>query len=267
MDWYYASSGVRFGPVDDTAFRRLLADGTITSETLVWNADLPDWKAWGEVSRAATPVDTAIDRTITSATPPEDLPSVVCVECAGEFAEDTCVKIGGLWVCPACKPVALLRYKQDSPMLGEIEYAGFAPRFWAKIIDYCVSGSLAILPTSIVIALTGGPTGTTPQDVNPAYIIGSIVATVIQFPLIIGFQVYFLGKFGATPGKLVLGLRVVGADLQPISYARALGRCAAELISGATCNIGYLLCLYDEQRRTLHDHIAATRVIRKSGER
>jgi uncharacterized RDD family membrane protein YckC len=74
--------------------------------------------------------------------------------------------------------------------------------------------------------------------------------------------VFFLGRFGATPGKMVCGLRVVTAMGDRISYGRATGRFLAEILSGLVCYIGYIIAAFDEQKRTLHDHICSTRVIR-----
>jgi uncharacterized RDD family membrane protein YckC len=73
---------------------------------------------------------------------------------------------------------------------------------------------------------------------------------------------FFLGKFGATPGKMALGLRVVAPDGSSVSYGRSFGRAAAEILSRLICFIGYIIAAFDAQKRALHDHIASTRVIR-----
>jgi len=267
VDWYYAVSGERLGPVDEPTFRGLVANGTITPNTLVWNADLPDWKRWGDLAPAPSAADIALGRYRPIAADPDGPASIVCVECADEFPEEECVKINGLWVCAACKPVAVLRFKQDSPMHGTVEYAGFAPRFFAKLIDYAVVGALGALPQILIMRLASGTGESTPEEANFAIMIGGMAAGVLQLPITLAYGTYFVGRFGGTVGKLVMHLRVVDADLQPVTYPRALGRAAAELITGFTCSIGYLMCLYDDQRRNLHDHIAATRVIRDDGDR
>jgi len=70
------------------------------------------------------------------------------------------------------------------------------------------------------------------------------------------------GKYAATLGKMACGLKVVLPDGAPISYGRAFGRAWAELLSGFICDIGYIIAAFDSQKRSLHDHIANTRVIR-----
>ena len=80
--------------------------------------------------------------------------------------------------------------------------------------------------------------------------------------VLIGYNTIMQGKYGATLGKLACGLRVVQPDGAPISYGRAFGRAWAEILSGLfTCDIGYIITAFDSQKRSLHDHIANTRVI------
>lgn len=43
MNWYYESAGQQQGPVPDTELDRLLAEGKITPETLIWREGLPGW--------------------------------------------------------------------------------------------------------------------------------------------------------------------------------------------------------------------------------
>ncbi len=43
MNWYYESAGQQQGPVPDTELDRLLAEGKITPDTLVWREGLAGW--------------------------------------------------------------------------------------------------------------------------------------------------------------------------------------------------------------------------------
>jgi uncharacterized RDD family membrane protein YckC len=58
-------------------------------------------------------------------------------------------------------------------------------------------------------------------------------------------------------------LKVVTSDGGRVSYLRALGRHFAELLSVLTLMVGYIMAAFDEQKRTLHDRICDTRVIKK----
>jgi uncharacterized RDD family membrane protein YckC len=59
-------------------------------------------------------------------------------------------------------------------------------------------------------------------------------------------------------------LKVVTADNDRVSYPRAFGRYFAEILSGLILLIGYIMAAFDDQKRTLHDRICDTRVIRSS---
>ena len=61
---------------------------------------------------------------------------------------------------------------------------------------------------------------------------------------------------------MALNLRVVTPEGGDIGYLRALGRHVAEWISGFILLIGYIMAAFDAEKRTLHDRICNTRVIR-----
>jgi len=66
-----------------------------------------------------------------------------------------------------------------------------------------------------------------------------------------------------TPGKLVFRLSVVPATGVPITAGLALGRYLASWLSMFTFWIGFIIA-FDSQKRTLHDHICSTRIVRVS---
>jgi len=68
--------------------------------------------------------------------------------------------------------------------------------------------------------------------------------------------------FGATLGKMAVKIRVVNPDGTPITWGKAIARYFAEIVSGLTLGIGYIMAGFDPERRALHDRIASTRVVR-----
>jgi uncharacterized RDD family membrane protein YckC len=80
------------------------------------------------------------------------------------------------------------------------------------------------------------------------------------------YQLIFIGKKGATPGKKFMKLRVTFPDgTYPIGIGKAFLRMIGYMISGAICYIGFLMIIFDkETHRGLHDKIAGTVVIRES---
>jgi uncharacterized RDD family membrane protein YckC len=55
----------------------------------------------------------------------------------------------------------------------------------------------------------------------------------------------------------------VVADGGRVSYSRALGRHFAKWLSSIILGIGFIMAVFDDERRTLHDRICETRVVRK----
>ena len=94
-------------------------------------------------------------------------------------------------------------------------------------------------------------------------IAGLGVTLLVQFLIGLCYAVFFLGRFAATPGKMACGLLVVRADGSALTYPRAAGRHFADMLSGITLCIGYLIAAFDLEKRALHDHICDTRVVYK----
>jgi uncharacterized RDD family membrane protein YckC len=72
------------------------------------------------------------------------------------------------------------------------------------------------------------------------------------------------GLLGATPGKWAVGLRITDYRQRcPIGPMRALLRLAAYCVSSVTLEWGHLMIMIRNDRRSLHDVLAGTRVVRK----
>jgi uncharacterized RDD family membrane protein YckC len=172
------------------------------------------------------------------------------------------VSYGPDWVCAGCKPGFFQRLQQGEAPHQNLAYAGFWLRFAAKLIDAVI---LYIAQVPINSAFGISMTGQAGQNpLEGGYFLRMGMATSLNLVVGIAFTVFFLGRFGATPGKMALKLKVVRPTGAPISYAQALGRYLSEIVSSLTCLVGYLLVAFDAERRALHDRIASTRVIRNS---
>jgi uncharacterized RDD family membrane protein YckC len=86
---------------------------------------------------------------------------------------------------------------------------------------------------------------------------------VIQYAIVISYETIMIGRFGATLGKMAVGIRVVKSDGSRVGYGRAFGRYFAKIVSLLTLLIGYIMAGFDSQKRALHDYICDTRVIKK----
>jgi uncharacterized RDD family membrane protein YckC len=75
------------------------------------------------------------------------------------------------------------------------------------------------------------------------------------------YDVLFNGAFGATPGKMMVGAKVIGADGSPAGYGRALRRSLVARLTEMLFCVGYLGILARPDKRGLHDLLAGTRVV------
>jgi uncharacterized RDD family membrane protein YckC len=233
MPWYYANNNHRLGPVSDAEFARLAKDKIIVDDTLVWRHGMPDWKTYAEV--------------VATLPPPEITAIPVGMESKVPQNPDSIVQE----VLAATPP--------------RLAYAGFWIRVCAKCIDLLILNMLVMMVAKIFGVWHEPPMienmDQLMQFVREMNSLGRIAIVVSFF-----YQWFFLRRFSATPGKLLLGLRVVRSDGSPLSHGRIFGRFFAEMLNQFTLFIGYLVAAFDDEKRAMHDMICDTRVIHRRRE-
>jgi uncharacterized RDD family membrane protein YckC len=116
-----------------------------------------------------------------------------------------------------------------------VRYAGFWRRFAAFLLDYILFSSLLFL---IIYMIHGA-------DYSPT----QGLLTYVLWPVVI---VVFWLKMAATPGKLLLGCRVVdAATLRPLSVGQALLRLLGYLISLMVISSGFVYAALDPHRQVV----------------
>jgi uncharacterized RDD family membrane protein YckC len=254
MTWYYAEGEQPVGPIEEAQLEGLYLQGKVRPETLVWREGMANWQAYRDAKpHAASPTGGS-----EVSTPPLIAGEARCVECGNAFSLEDMIAFGNLRVCAGCKPVFMQKLAEGAQLnTGVLNYGGFWIRFGAKILDGLILGLPFMVPFMyFAIKYADRRPSELMQLLQLLFQLGFMVANI-------GYQIFFLGKYGATLGKMVCNLRVVTAEGQKLTYGRATGRCFAELLSGLTCDIGYLIAAFDDQKRALHDHICNTRVILK----
>ena len=245
MTWYYVSNGQQAGPVEDTELQGLAASGAIVADTLVWRAGMPNWAQY---------------RTLFPAAPPPG--AVHCMQCGKGFAEDQTIPLGYGRACAACKPIVLQRIREgDVTVKSNQRFAGFWIRLVARMIDNVITsiaGYIFQIPMLAVMASMGSD----PLKLN-WWLFGSTAAFAVIMSIAAAgyYEAWFLVKKGATPGKMILGLKVVRARGGEFRWGLAWGRYFAHLLSGLTMYVGYMMAGWDEEKRSLHDRICDTRVV------
>jgi uncharacterized RDD family membrane protein YckC len=116
----------------------------------------------------------------------------------------------------------------------------------------------------VLLAIPAGSFGSLVRNTQPPASTYALVgATLIAAALV--YFVFLEGRYGATLGKRVFGLRVVcSTTSRPIGYPRALIRTVARAVSAAPFYLGFLWCLVDARNRTWHDILSGSLVVQLS---
>lgn len=270
MTWYYADSGNRIGPVSESTLDILVKAGTVTDGTLVWREGMAEWLPYAQArpekpaprppeARAAGPSPGPAG----AAAPAE---RQACNICGKEFPADALIRFRDSLVCADCKPLFVQRLQEGAAIPGTLVYAGFWKRVGAKLIDNVIlwiAGTVInLLATPFLAPLMAGAGGGTPAPgVFGRLLAVQGVLTVVNIVIACTYTTWFVGKRGATPGKMALGLKVVTPEGGTVTYGRAFGRYFAEILSALILAIGYIMVAFDNEKRALHDRICHTRVV------
>jgi uncharacterized RDD family membrane protein YckC len=237
MSWYYVADGRQAGPVTEEQFRALVASGAVRAETLVWRAGMAAWTPYGSLAGEGA--------------------GSACSHCGRAFPPEELMAYGDARVCAACKPVFLQKIKEGVPLPSTFAYGGFWIRFLARVVD-----GLILMVVNFAVSLPFGlATPASPEPMRALALQGLVF--LINFAFAVGYETFFLGRFGATPGKMVCRLRVVRPDGAKLTYGRAAGRYFATILSQITLLIGYIMAAFDAEKRSLHDRICDTRVVKE----
>lgn len=140
------------------------------------------------------------------------------------------------------------------PMATEattLVYASFGKRFLAVLIDAILIGIVG----SVLAALTG----TTPAANTATTTTMNPLGTLVGFV----YYVFMIHKYGATVGKMALGIRVqditTGQNLDVIHAI--LREVVGKLLSGLALGLGYLWMLWNPNKQTWHDMLAKSIVV------
>ncbi len=246
MDWYYQYEDEKTGPVSRDGLDELFSQGKINNDTHVSSDSAPEGLTYGELT--SKQADETSDTEVTVSTDES------CAECGRPFPADEMIKYEEKKICASCKPVFFQKIREGVSTESRT-YGGFWIRFGAKFIDGIITG----IVTYTIAFLGGMGLGSNPETLSA----GMGIIIFLQYAIPFGYTTFFIGKYAATPGKMACGLKVISPDGESISYLRAAGRTLAEYLSGIILAIGYIMAAFDDEKRTLHDRICSTRVIKK----
>ena len=253
MSLYYSDGKQKIGPISKAELQNLIRSKKVNASTLIWQ---PGMDGWQELRRFARPRSKAPASAL-----PADAPQTLkaCVECGQTYAVNDMIPFKDHWVCAACKPAFVQKMKEGLSVGGQMSFAGFWIRFAALLIDGLILGGM-----NLILHIPMAMMAPTAED-NPAAFLAYLpIMMLLQMAIPAAFDIFFVGKYGATPGKMACRLKIVESEGGTVTYGRAIGRHFAKYISMITLYIGFLMAAFDDEKRTLHDRICDTRVIRKN---
>jgi uncharacterized RDD family membrane protein YckC len=252
MNLYYAEENQQVGPIGKAELQSLIRAKKLNARTLVWQPGMQNWQELGLFIRRQNSKGDQI------ASPKPPVKQALCSECGLRFAEDNMIRFQESWVCAGCKSLFVQKIKEGVSVAGAMNYAGFWIRLGAITIDafiLWIANIILFIPLGILV----------PKSEESPFVYLSFMPLLIlvQYAIPAIYDTWFVGKYGATPGKMACNLKVVVEDGSQITYLRALGRHFAKWISSMILAIGFIMAAFDDEKRTLHDRICETRVVRR----
>lgn len=242
MSWFYIDESItdgerRQGPYTLDEIFALVQEKKITDETLVWHSGEENWKPWKDTLEAKT-------------------------HASREEALQDAIE-------------QLLKQSQNGK-----HYAGFFVRLVAYIIDNAIVGLfggivLFVMSQMQYLDLEAVQGLATEWFNNPtsADAINNLFNAqgMWDFMLFCSvFQaiyfIFFNGKFSASPGKMLLKIRIETAQGEKLTWGLSCLHYMGSIFTQFTLTLyglGYLIVCIDPKRRALHDWIARTRVVYK----
>ena len=272
MLWYFVAGGQTRGPVEPEKLLEFERQGLLQDGTMVWAEGMADWVALASVrdqlgappAPPKAPVRASADAAAAPA-PEAAAPEAAappagthrCDECGQYFQPDELLQLKGKSICPNCKPAFLQRLKDGERGPLDLPLAGFWRRFGARFIDIILYQIVNFGFNAAIKALLG----TDARDPKAVMAAGFIAMPVVL--LTTGaYESVMTARWGATVGKMALGLKVVDEEGQLLTLKRSVLRYLATLLSGFTCCIGYLIMLGHPKHQTMHDRLVGTLVVR-----
>jgi len=166
--------------------------------------------------------------------------------------------------------VVMASVPPTQPVWQDSQSVGTGPRdsaqpggFWLRIAAAMIDGMVVGIPAVIVLcvpAVVAHFVGGKNQGLVDSAVVLATVAVLVGNWLY--FSLLESSTRRATAGKRALGLRVVTAQGQQLSFLNATGRFFAKWLSSLILGIGFLMVGFTNRKRGLHDFMADTFVIR-----
>ncbi|MGK0187702.1 MAG: putative RDD family membrane protein YckC [Verrucomicrobiales bacterium] len=237
MSWFYSYRGKQKGPVPARDLLVLESSGLLTGSSNIWAEGMPGWKTLDSVREQ---VDVEMGG--------ENLAEFgVCAHSREVRPREEMIGYGDDLIAAEHKDAFLQSLHEgstldDQLLKGEMRYVGFWWRVLASIIDGLIKGAINMMfmiPFLLVaipaMRKLSNDSGQSDPDTVAGVMVGMLVAYLLLFLATIlsslAYEVWMVGKYGGTVGKLALRFRVVNADGTKLSYGKSFARWASEVLS------------------------------------
>ena len=139
------------------------------------------------------------------------------------------------------------------------DYAGFWLRVKASLIDTVMLIAIIAIPLTMIYGTDYWTNG----SVNTPMFHG-VWDVVLNHILPLVAVLWFWHRYGATPGKIMLGLKIVDAETgREMTTGQSVGRYFAYILSTLPLCLGFIWIAFDPRKQAWHDKLAGTVVVRQ----
>jgi uncharacterized RDD family membrane protein YckC len=158
--------------------------------------------------------------------------------------------------------------KNRETQVFRVRAAGFPRRLAASLVDLLLVFSISIAVTA-ASALALGVRLPSAKEFGPDFVLAGLLdrnpMAAGALGLLLGlsalYQIYLGGVLGQTIGKRLFRLRVISSRGAAPGPLVACVRFVTMMLSLALAGLGFVWCIFDRDRRALHDHLSGTYVI------
>ena len=118
-----------------------------------------------------------------------------------------------------------------------------------RLLAYAVDGVIIMVGLFILYVIL--------SRLFPFFLVNCILLFVFVF-----YYTFFIGKYGQSFGKKLVGLKVVDTENNCIGYKKAFYRFLLQYLSSLIFFIGHIYMLFNEQNLAMQDKILNTRVVK-----
>ncbi len=238
MQYWISQSGEKKGPLKEWDIRALIEEEKLTEQDLIWHADLPNWQSLQEYTAFRSYFEKA-----------EEIEEVADLDVELEAAKKE--------LHQKIEEATGKKLPADAIIhVEKVEHHHWVRRGFAKVFDLFLYSM-----TFFVIAnFFGFPFGFNERI--------EVINIIFLIPFFV-IEAFLLSRFGLTPGKAILGLRVRPlAGMTPLNFNRALFRSGASWLFGMALGlspyfiISMILSYFTTKQRglTTWDAVGRTKV-------